>query len=393
MNANRMNWLDAARIAAAFGIVGIHTTTDSKGNAFLDYEVSERIFPSLMRVVSELANTEFFILISLFLLAFKLERTPMTYLTTIKYQARRLLIPFAFWTIFYVFYSLVKANVYGYFDPVLAKLALSKTWFDYFLLGTSQYHLHFIPTLFLIFLFHPVFKLALKTPMIGVIVIPFLIINHHMTSWLWGNITDKTTLEYLVRIVKIMTYLGYGFAAYSFLGLWQKKFDKELSQQIFLFGLVMISLLFIIKLTHAAENIETGLYMPKIGMNFYAHALLPISLFLIFLGSQHFNWPEGINRWSKYTFGIYLIHPAVIETVGIFVRKYFELAPYQYVILKYIATVSIVLLIAIIISKISYMAWTIGLGPLPFEKTKSPITDTESTSDSKLIDKNVILNS
>jgi len=95
MNANRMNWLDAARIAAAFGIVGIHTTTDSKGNAFLDYEVSERIFPSLMRVVSELANTEFFILISLFLLAFKLERTPMTYLTTIKYQARRLLIPFA----------------------------------------------------------------------------------------------------------------------------------------------------------------------------------------------------------------------------------------------------------------------------------------------------------
>jgi len=82
MSATRMNWLDASRLAAAFSIIGIHTTTDSQGKAFAEYEVSERIFPVLMRTVSELASTEFFILVSLFLLAFKLERKPMTYFAT-----------------------------------------------------------------------------------------------------------------------------------------------------------------------------------------------------------------------------------------------------------------------------------------------------------------------
>ena len=56
MNSTRMNWLDIARLSAAFSIIGIHTTTDPQGKAFVDYEVSERIFPVLMRTTSELAQ-------------------------------------------------------------------------------------------------------------------------------------------------------------------------------------------------------------------------------------------------------------------------------------------------------------------------------------------------
>lgn len=386
--STRMNWLDIARLSAAFSIIGIHTTTDSQGKAFFDYEVSERIFPVLMRTVSELASTEFFILLSLFLLAFKLERRPMSYFATMKQQVRRLLIPFAFWTIFYAFFVLIKANAFGYLDPMLSKLTSVKTWVDYFLLGKSQYHMHFIPTIFLIFLFHPIFKLALKIPLLGLLVIPFLIFNMMMSSWLWGNISDKTTLEYLVRIIKVLGYLGYGFAAYSIVGLWQMKLDEEHSKRIFVFSLVTISLLFIIKLTHAAQSIEVGSYIPKIGMIYYAHSLLPISLILIFLGSQHFNWPDKISYWSKFTFGTYLIHPAVIDVIDILMKNN-DLLPYQLVIFKYSATLSIVLLISILISKIPLLAWTIGLGPLPFEKIKTKV-NTDKIGANDTVNKNKV---
>ena len=214
-----MNWLDIARLSAAFSIIGIHTSTDSQGKAFIDYDVSERIFPVLMRTTSELASTEFFILLALFLLAFKLERNPMPYIATIKQQVRRLLVPFAFWTIFYAFFVLIKANAFGYLEAKLQSLSLVSTWIDFFLLGKSQYHMHFIPTIFLILLFHPIFKLALKTPLLGLLVIPFLIFNMTVSTWLWGNITDKSTLEYLVRIIKVLGCIGYGFAAYAISGL------------------------------------------------------------------------------------------------------------------------------------------------------------------------------
>jgi len=384
MNSTRMNWLDIARLSAAFSIIGIHTTTDPQGKAFADFEMTERIFPVLMRTTSELASTEFFILLSLFLLAFKLDRRPMPYLATIKQQVRRLLVPFVFWTVFYAFFVLIKANAFGYLDPMLEKLVSSKTWVDYFLLGKSQYHMHFIPTIFLIFLFHPIFKLALKTPILGLLVIPFLIFNINMSTWIWGNITDKTTLEYSVRAIKVLSYIGYGFVAYSILGLWQKKLDEELSKQLFFFGLVVISLLFIIKLTHAAQSIEAGSYIPKVGIIYYAHGLLPICLMLIFLGSQYFNWPEKVNNWSKYTFGTYLIHPAVIDVIDVLIKNN-DLAPYQLVIFKYSATLSIVLLISVVISKIPLFAWTIGLGPLPFEKikTNSPSVDIAENNNEK----------
>ena len=384
MSSIRMNWLDISRLAAAFSIIGIHTTTDPKGKAFIDYDISERVFPVLMRTTAELASTEFFILVSLFLLAFKLERKPMPYGATMKLQMRRLLVPFVFWTFFYAFFVLIKANAFGYLDPMLEKLTKPETWASYFLLGKSQYHMHFIPTIFLIFLFHPVFKLALKAPIFGLLVVPFLAFNLSMSTWIWGNISDRNTLEYLIRGIKILSYIGYGFAAYSILGLWQKKLDEELSKKIFMFGILAVSIFFIIKLTHAAQSIEVGSYIPKIGAIYYAHGLLPIGLILLFLGTQHFNWPEKISDFSKFTFGTYLMHPAVIDIIDIFLKGV-QMAPYQLVLFKYTLTLSIVLALSIVISKIPLLAWTIGLGPLPFaNRTSEKLTTIEVTDKSKI---------
>lgn len=147
-----------------------------------------------------------------------------------------------------------------------------------------------------------------------------------------------------------------------------------------MFGLLAVSIFFIIKLTHAALSIEAGSYVPKMGAIYYAHNLLPIGVILLFLGTQHFNWPEKISDFSKFTFGTYLMHPAVIDIIDIFLKGV-ELAPYQLVLFKYTLTLSVVLALSIIISKIPFLAWTIGLGPLPFtNRTSKKLTSKKLTS-------------
>lgn len=363
----RMNWLDAARLSAAFSIIAIHSTTDSKGKAFAEYETHERIFPVIMRTVSDLASTEFFILVTLFLLASQLVRKPKPYGQTMMLQAKRLLIPFAVWTIFYGLFSLIKANSFGYYEPMLKETLQVNTWVNYFMLGTAKYHMHFLPTIFIMLAFHPIFKIALKYPLMGLLILPLLFFKIAMSTWLWGHIKDPMTIAYLDRIVKIIGYLGYGFVAYSIIGLWKKNLDAETSKMILQVSIFFIAVLFLVKLTHAEESIATGVYVPRVGMVFIAHTLLPVFLLLTFLGSQHFAWPEKISNWSKYTFGTYLLHPAIIDTIDILMKEH-EMQPYQYVIFKYVITLSLALSLSILISRLSWIAWVIGLGPQPFTK-------------------------
>lgn len=383
--STRMNWLDVARLSAAFSIIGIHSTTDNLGKAFAENETHERIFPVIMRTVADLASTEFFILVTLFLLALQLEKRPKPYAETMGLQAKRLLIPFAVWTIFYGLYSLIKANAFGYYDHMLDETLQVSTWVNYFLLGTAKYHMHFLPTIFIMLLFHPIFKIALKFPSMGLLIVPLLLFKISMSTWLWGHLKDPTIIAYADRLIKIIGYLGYGFAAYSIIALWRKNFDAQTSKMILQISIFFVFILFLIKLTHAEESIRTGVYVPRIGMVFIAHTLIPIFLLLSFLGSKHFAWPEKISNWSKYTFGTYLMHPAIIDIIDI-VMKNHEIQPYQYVILKYAITLSVVLILSILISRVSWLAWTIGLGPQPFTKAwkekynKKPVLSVTSSS-------------
>lgn len=363
----RMNWLDGARLFAAFSIIAIHSTADKSGKAFLEYEPHERIFPVLMRTVADLASTEFFMLVTLFLLASKLVRQHKPYGETMAAQAQRLLIPFAVWTIFYGLFSLLKAHSFGYYEPMLKETLQVSTWVDYFLLGTSKYHMHFLPTIFLILLFHPVFKIALKYPLMGLMIIPLLIFKISMSSWLWAHIKDPTTIEYLDRAIKVIGYTGYGFVAYSLIGLFKNNFDAKISKMILKLALFFVLVLFIIKLTHAEESIRTGIYVPRVNMVFFAHTILPIFILLAFFGSQYYAWPEKISNWSKYTFGTYLFHPAILDIIDITTKGH-QMSPYQFVIFKYALTLSMALALSILVSRIPWMAWSIGLGPQPFTK-------------------------
>ena len=143
--SDRMVWLDALRLIAGISMVGLHGSTDANGQPFPDASPPERLGPLVFRMIIYTARTELFLIISIFLLLMALERRPRGYFETLKEQARRLLIPFAFWTVFYALYSLIKAYSYGYQDAIFNDLQSVSAWLGYFVLGDVKYHMHFIP--------------------------------------------------------------------------------------------------------------------------------------------------------------------------------------------------------------------------------------------------------
>lgn len=364
---SRMTWLDANRVFAALGVVLIHSTTDFAGEPFAQATPSERIVPALLRTVGELSGSELFLVFSLFLLVFKLERRDLGYGAAVTDQARRLLIPFVAWTLFYAFFRLLKADAFGYESAILAQLSQWWSWLGYFLLGSAQYHLHFLPTLFFIILLYPMILGAVRYPLAGLAIFPLLYAMDSIQGWLWGHTSDPVLRDYLLRFVKIVGYTGYGLLAAGVYGLWKRGLDRadcRLLRNLFL-GLGLIT--FLAMLVYTGEIVESGRWGIRPSASFFAHLLMPGIVFILFLSLQYREWPPRYSRLARFTFGIYLIHPIFIDAYDILLyRSGWQLDPTVMVVTKYLFAVPASFALAYALSKIRFLAWLIGLGPVPF---------------------------
>lgn len=360
----RMHWLDGARLAAAFCIIGIHTSSDNVGGAFGDAAGHDRVFPILLRSVSEMASTEFFILVSLFLLSMNLAKSSTPFVPTMRIQARRLLVPFAFWTVFYAFFRMYKGSYLGYEGAIADQLTSVSNWVGYFLLGNVNFHMHFLPTLFLLLLFHRLYKLAIVYPMLGLIVVPMLYLNTQFGGWVWSIVEDPLLREFAIRFFKVLTYTGYGFFAYSLYGFWQRGIAAEQAKSLFGLTLFFVALGFLAKMIYAQKIGVAGEYIFRQDLMYYGHYLLPCAMLSAFMCSWYLRWPEQLSRWSRFSFGMYLIHPAVMDVLDVAFLG-FTISPDWYVLIKYCATAFFALGLTMAIGRIRLLAWTVGLGPLP----------------------------
>jgi len=230
--------------------------------------------------------------------------------------------------------------------------------------------MHFLPTLFLLLLFHRLYKLAIFYPLLGLIVIPMLYLNVSMYQWIWSTVSDPILREYAMRFVKILTYSGYGFFAYSLFGFWQRGIRPELAKTLFGLSLFFVSIGFLIKLIYAQKVGVAGEYIIRTNMIYYGHYLLPCAVLTAFMMSWYLKWPESLSNWSRFSFGMYLIHPAILDLVEVAVLGQ-SLQPDWYVLLKYSITAFLSLSITIAIGRVKLIAWTVGLGPLPWIEPKT----------------------
>ncbi len=369
---SRMTWLDANRVSAAIGVILIHATSDVDGQPYTNLQPAQRAVPMVFRWLSEYSSAELFLVFSLFLLAFKLDRAPTSYGKTVSSQAERLLIPFAAWAVFYAFFRLFKASVFGYVPGVMHELSQWQNWVGYFLLGSSQYHLHFMPTLFALVLMYPLFIAAYRFPVTGFALVPLLFILDQVQGYVWGHFQEPMLRDYLLRIIKIITYGGYGLAAFSLFGVFKKGMsdtDWRLTGRLAVAGIVIS---FMSLLTNTYDVIQTGQWGVRNAAANYGHFLMPVFIFVAFMSTQNMKWSPQFSVLAKFTYGVYLTHPIFLDLWDAWVKVSGSVIdPTTQMFAKWIIGIAGGFGLTFLLSRTPPLAWLVGLGQTPFLK-KAP---------------------
>ncbi|WP_410216302.1 acyltransferase [Paracoccus sp. (in: a-proteobacteria)] len=366
----RLVWFDANRVCAAMGVVLIHCTTDFSGGVFPDATPQERMAPVFLRSVAEFSGSEMFFFFSLFLMSMRIDRNRPEYGPAMRDQARRLLVPFAFWTLFYAFFRLIKADAFGYAPQLWAQLSNPAVWMGYLILGKSQYHMHFLPTLFLIFLFYPVMRLALRFPILGISLFATLGMMHHVQDYIWSLGLEPGLREYLLRATKVLGYVGYGLAAFALYGLWRDGIPRGESRVIRRGAFYFAAMAYLATIPFFGAAVASGAWGVREGWSFYGHFLMPLLMFALFMGGQYRDWSPRWSWMAQYTFGVYLVHPLLIDLYDVIVVKAgiaALMSPWMVVTSRFAVVLPAALLLAVGLSRFQPLAWTIGLGPAPWE--------------------------
>ena len=363
-DANRMAWLDCLRLLAGLSMLVLHCTADPQGGAWADFHVADRIAPLALRTLAYAARTELFIIISLFLLLLSLENRPRSYRQTITEQSRRLLIPFVFWSVFFGIFSLIKAYHFGYGPAKLAALSEANTWVGFALLGNSKYHMHFLPTLFAVVLAYPLMKKAIAAPWLGFIALVLcLVVRWQLDGFFYPRFWDEPGMRAIARLIKISTHVGYGMIAAAALGIWLRRDALDLPSW-FLPLAYFASLLLVLKATGTWITLETGRWSHNYAPGFWADFLMPAVLFFLAMLLGERRWPPVFSHLAKYAFGIYLCHPIFLDFCEILLIDSI-LSPIGQVLFKIVLTLVATSALVAALSRIPFLAWTIGLGRLP----------------------------
>ncbi|KAB7614734.1 acyltransferase [Amylibacter sp. SFDW26] len=358
-----MIWIDCLRLIASVSMVGLHASSDINGQPFSAFEVWDRTGPVIFRSIMYLARTELFLIISLFLLFMSLDLRPRNYGHVITEQAKRLMRPFLFWVVVYAFYRLMKAYAFGYEAEIWAQLFDPMRWLGYVVLGDVQYHMHFLPTLFAMILLFPICLIAVDAPWVGIIVLMCLFAKREADVWLWAHKDVVPAFDYIVRLVKVVTYMGYGFIAASAYGLY-KTIGRHGLFRYFGAMLFVGSLLYIIKLVYSFRVIEFSNWQYNYEPAFWADFLMPCILFFSFMASAKIEYFTKLSQLAPYGFGIYLIHPIFLDIAEVILWN-LALNPMAFIIIKVFWAVVLSFISVWLLSKTVMFGWVVGLGQFP----------------------------
>lgn len=370
----RLLWFDANRVFAAMGVVLIHSSTDFGGQPFAEADPSGRLVPVFLRSLGEFSGSEMFFMFSLFLMAMRVDKHMPAYGTAIGQQAQRLLVPFVFWAVFYAFFRLIKAEAFGYTPYIWEQVTQVQSWAGYLILGKSQYHMHFLPTLFALFLFYPVMRVATRYPVMGLGLLVTLGVMNAAQAFVWGLELDPALRDYVIRALKVFGYVGYGFAAFAIYGLWKDGIPRGESRLIRHVAFYFAGIAYLATMPFFAVAYETGSWGIRGGWDYYGHFLMPIAVFFIFLGGQFLHWSARWATLAKFSFGVYLVHPLVIDLCDVALFKSGVAAmmdPWAIVITRFGVALPASFALAYGLSRVALLAWTIGLGPTPWERVRT----------------------
>jgi membrane-bound acyltransferase YfiQ involved in biofilm formation len=224
--------------------------------------------------------------------------------------------------------------------------------------------MHFLPTLFGMVLLYPICLIAIEKPWVGGVVLLCLFTKREADIWLWSHTDIIPASEYFIRLVKIATYIGYGFVAAAAVGIYQKINHKDDLYQYFNFILFIAVILYLLKLVYSLRVIEYGNWQFNYAPGYWADFLMPIILFFLFMSNKAINQFTLISQLAPYSFGIYLVHPIFLDIAEVALWN-MTMNTLVFVLFKTLWALSMASITVVVLSRTPMLGWTVGLCSFP----------------------------
>ena len=292
-----MIWLNNARILATFAVISLHICAKN----LREYDLSTSYW-----AISNLVNSSTRWCVPVFIMisgALLLNNTKQNNLKAF-YSKRlsKILIPIIFWTFVYIIWSYFLAYTGDYeITPIdLAKKILS---------GKPYYHMWFLYMIIVLYLFTPFFqKIVINSSrgeVLTLITATFIIA---MIDHAYSKITSNDTKLFIFFFLR---YIPFFLTGQFLLNLTPPK-----ARYLWLIFLTAIAL------TSFGHYLISSKTASKHGSYFYGYlsiTVVPMSISIMLLlkkTKQHLISRKADAKLSSVSFGIYLIHPIILEILN-----------------------------------------------------------------------------
>jgi len=357
---NNLHWLDALNGIGILGVIAIHVTADPAGLPFVGFSPDQRVAPAVLRALVSGLNYPIFIIASFFLLAHTLDMKTKSYAEVLRARARRLLPPFLIWSVAFLVLRFAKAYAFGYEEGYRREIASPDSWLGYLLLGNAQYHLHLLPLLFCMTLVYPLFLAARRNPRLALLLPVTLVVWPFIDTFVYQHIAAPEWRQYVLRVTKILAYVGYGWMGFALYELQRSGIKQAQQRTLLVVALLVAGASLAVLLRDAYQVAAVGHWLERNLVSHMALYLAPAAFFMLFMLATHIRWPVVFARLGFYSFGIYLIHPAVLEGLEILQRGRI-ITPAQTVAFNLVAVTLLTLALVAVINTRPALRWVLGL--------------------------------
>lgn len=336
---NRIFYLDFLRSFAIIMVLALHCISEYMVQPYL-YETTSWYINLFVNAFARCGVPIFFMISGCLMLTSDKTKDLKTFY---KKALSKIAIPLVFWNIVYFVYNCLRG--YVEFDVLML--------FKQFVNIGSEYHLWYLYTLLGIYLVAPFLKMIVDS------------CDIKKQIWLLILMIFGTTIRpFINQVTPVYIYLFEplfnGYMAYFLMGyiLSNLKLNGKITVGFFALGL--FALIYSIVFHHTHSSGESINLIFNSGYSF-CHCLLASSIFVIskcvFERTEVFR--GLVEAVSKYSFGVYLIHVAVIDLVFEFFM--IDASPIVSSVYIFAVTFPVSLTVSFLIGKIKYLCKVIGV--------------------------------
>lgn len=305
LEGNRLVYIDILKILAILSVILIHISAP----LFYSYFIVNPHWWWIGHIVDSASRwgVPIFLMVSgsTLLAQDKLDESPSVFF---RKRFKRILIPFIAWSMIYFFWGrkdLINLNIYSIIEGIEITIQ-----------GGVYYHLYFLYYLLGLYLVTPILRIYLKSA-------KQRDINYFLILWFVANIIYPNISKFLGIRIGIPIYMVTDFVGYYLIGYYISNFKLNNKYKRIIFILGFFAFLLTIIVTYFLTK-EAGI--PDEWFYSYLNVGVIFPAIAVFVYFQGIDWERilenksGIKslvqKISATTFGIYLLHPIILEILN-----------------------------------------------------------------------------